>query len=151
MTKKWSLTKVSKRNLTDEANHFYAMYSGDLRRHAFITEMDGDDDDTSSIESFSTMATVDNNPGAGRVVDTYFFQPAGRQIEKLALRLTIRHLHPWRITATIDRIFGGYSSWLEPKSTLDNALLEIGIRHDGSTIVSGLKGLVRQAQWVKVT
>ena len=117
---------------------------------AHITEMedgdDGDDGDAKSIDSFSTTATVDDNPGTGRVLDTYFFQPAGRRIERLAMRLTIRHLHPWRITATIDRICGGYNSWLEPKSTLGYALWDIGTRHDGSTIVSGLKSLVRQAQ-----
>ena len=149
MARMKSLTKVLfKRKSIDEANIFYTMYSGIPWAQAHITEMeDSDDDDARSIESFSTTATVDDNPGTGRVLDTYFFQPAGRRIERLAMRFTIRHLHPWRIAAFINRN-SGYYLWLIPKWTLSYALQEISNAGNdlGSTIIAGLKSLVRQAQ-----
>lgn len=48
---------------------------------------DEDKDDTSSVSSFSTTATMDNNPGAGLSVDKYFYQPVGRKLEKIASRI----------------------------------------------------------------
>ena len=112
---------------------------------AYITELD-DDDDARTIETFSTTATVDDNPGTGRVLHTYFFQPAGQQLERLAMRFTIRHLHPSRIEAFI-AVGIGYFPWLEIKLTLSVALREIDPRHfSGPTVISGLKSLVRQAQ-----
>ena len=48
------------------------------------------EDDTSSINSFSTMATMDNIPGTGRTLDMCFYQPVGRAIEKFALKIAIR-------------------------------------------------------------
>ena len=112
---------------------------------AYITELT-DDDDAKSIDSFSTTATVDDNPGTGRVLDAYFFQPAGRRIERLAMRFTIRHLHPSRIEAFIDRGIGCFP-WLGLKLTLSNALRDIDTKHfSGPTVISGLKSLVRQAQ-----
>ena len=49
-----------------------------------------DKDDTSSISSFSTNATMDNIPGTGRTLDMCFYQPVGRAIEKFALKIAIR-------------------------------------------------------------
>ena len=154
MAKNRSLMRIFKRKSTDEASRFYAMFPGILGAQAYITGMDNDnDDDASSIESFSTMATVDDNPGTGRVLDTYFFQPAGRRIERLAMRFTIRHLHPSRIEAYIAG--GGIIlySMFDIKFTLSIALREIDRVHllwptvvFGPTVISGLKSLVRQAQ-----
>ena len=143
-----SLARIFKRRYTKEANRFYAIHPGILGPQVYIAAMDEDnDDDARSIESFSTTATVDDNPGTGRVLDTYFFQPAGRRIERLAMRFTIRHLHPWRIAAFINRN-SGYYLWLIPKWTLSYALQEISNAGNdlGSTIIAGLKSLVRQAQ-----
>ena len=123
------------------------MYPGILWAQTYITEMEDDDDgDTRSIESFSTTATVDGNPGTGRVLDTYFFQPVGRRIERLAMRFTIRHLHPSRIEAVITRGIG-YLPWLNLKFTLSFTLQRIDVVYfSGPTAISGLKSLVRQAQ-----
>ena len=125
------------------------MYPGIPCAQAHITEMEDDDDgDTRSIESFSTTATVDDNPGTGRVLDTYFFQPAGRRIERLAMRFTIRHLHPSRIEAFIRESFS-YPTSLQPKITLSvelQAIDKLGV--SGQTFVAGLKGLVKQAKCV---
>ena len=124
------------------------MYSGIPCAQAHITEMEDDDaGDAKSIDSFSTTATVDDNPGTGRVLDTYFFQPAGRRIERLAMRFTIRHLHPSRIEAYIAG--GGIIlySMFDIKFTLSIALQRIGVVYSSvSTVISGLKSLVRQAQ-----
>ena len=49
-----------------------------------------DEDDTSSISSCSTNATMDNIPGTGRTIDMCFYQPVGRAIEKFALKVAIR-------------------------------------------------------------
>ena len=143
-----SLTKVLfKRKSIDEANIFYAVSPGIPWAQARITEMEDDNDgDTRSIESFSTTATVDDNPGTGRVLDTYFFQPAGRRIERLAMRFTIRHLHPWRIEAFITEN-SKVSQYFIPKVTLNGALQEIGAGgYSAPIVISGLKSLVRQEQ-----
>ena len=128
----------------DEESRFYAMHFG---CDAYITEVDGDDDETGTINSFSTTATTDDNPGTGRILDTYFFQPVGRRIERLAMRFTIQHLHPWRIEVFINRSFG-YFPKTTIKSTLNYALQEInGVENGlGPTVIAGLKSLVRQAQ-----
>ena len=101
MIKKRSLINVFKRKPIDEANRFYGMYTDILQVQTHTVALDGDGEgegeDASSVESFSTAATVDNNPGTGRALDVYFFQPLGRRIERLAMRFTIRHLHPLRI------------------------------------------------------
>ena len=149
MTKgKFSLSLFRRRPI-DEEEYFYAMHPRipqSLRANT-TGVIDDDDGDVKSIESFSTTATIDNNPGTGRVLDMYFFQPAGRQIERLAMRFTIRHLHPWRIQTFVNRIFE-IDPWITPKLTLDNALQEIGRagNDSGSTVVAGLKSLVQQAQ-----
>ena len=49
-----------------------------------------DEDDASSISSCSTNATMDNIPGTGRTIDMRFYQPVGRAIERLALRIAIQ-------------------------------------------------------------
>ena len=123
------------------------MYSGIPCAQAHITEMEDDEDgDAKSIDSFSTTATVDDNPGTGRVLDTYFFQPAGRRIEGLAMRFTIRHLHPSRIEAFITRNIV-YYPFLDLKLTLSIALRDIDrCNFSGPTVISGIKSLVRQAQ-----
>jgi hypothetical protein len=60
------------------------------------------EEDTSSMSSFSTTATMDNNPGAGCTVDKYFYQPMGRRIEKLAMRIVMPILSPNRIFQYIE-------------------------------------------------
>ena len=122
------------------------MHPGILGVQAYIIGMDGDGkEDVMSIESFSTTATADDNPGTGRVLDTYFFQPIGRRIERLAMRFTIRYLHPRRIEAFMSRGIGCYP-WFAPKLTLSHTLREIDGYWSGPTFVSGLKSLVQQAQ-----
>ena len=49
-----------------------------------------DNTSDSDHESFSTNATMDDNIGTGRSVDKYFYQPAGRAVERLIGNLSRR-------------------------------------------------------------
>ena len=98
------LLELFKKSPSKEKELLYALCARDSDvQHRFITKEDNNSDNCST-NSFSTMATMDNNPGTGRVLDLYFFQPAGRGIERLAMRLSIRYLHPTRILAYIDGV-----------------------------------------------
>ena len=146
MAKKSSLIKVLKKNLSKEEAHFFAMYPEILQQHAAICTIADYDDEARSIQTFSTNATADDNPGTGRVLDTYFYQPVGRRIERLAMRITIRYLHPWRVCTFIETTFSGYG-WPPYKSpSLTMALDNILIVNIGSTVIAGLKGLVQQTR-----
>ena len=148
MPRKISMIKLFKRKSIYEMNRFYAVYPSDLRRHPPIIGIIGIDDDMKSVDSFSTMATVDDNPGTGRVLDTHFFQPLGRRIERLAMRFTIRYIHPWQIAAFIfcEDLKHGSQVILSFKSSINGALESIGQYYDGSVIIPGLKSVIRQAR-----
>lgn len=45
-------------------------------------------------DSCTTLATIDDNPGAGRILDKIFYQPIGKSIERLFLNLELRYFHP---------------------------------------------------------
>ena len=67
-------------------NHYDTGWKESYGTSAYIE----DEDDTSSISSCSTNATMDNIPGTGRTIDMCFYQPVGRAIEKSALKIAIR-------------------------------------------------------------
>lgn len=110
--------------------------------HATIRE---DDDDGDSMISILTMETIDNQPGTGRFLDTYIYQPLGRRIERLAMRYTIASLHPARIAQYIEASpsEGPDFRWY----TLNTAIANLcRFESNGSTILAGMKGLVKQTQ-----
>ena len=148
MAKKRSLTRIFKRKTTDEATRFYAMHHGVPWTQAYIAELDNDnDDDARLIESFPTIATVDDNPGTGRTVDKYFFQPIGRKIERFAMRITITSLPPWKISQYFDTTLDLYVNVVYSfHSNIGQALAGLGELKRGSTIIAGLKSLVKQTQ-----
>lgn len=45
-------------------------------------------------DSMSTLATVDDNPGTGRSIDKYVYQPVGRYIERRFLNLELKYFRP---------------------------------------------------------
>ena len=112
-------------------------------RSAYVEDVD----DTSSMSSLSTMATMDNNPGAGLTIDKYFYQPVGRAIEKLALRVAIRLniCHP--SPAQILRIVG-----LNPANFIWTGRVEkpnvviASISAEHPTHIPGILSLVEQSQ-----
>ena len=44
-------------------------------------------EDIASVSSYSTNATADDLPGVGRTLDTYFYQRAGRVVERVANKI----------------------------------------------------------------
>lgn len=102
------------------------------------------DDAASSILTFSTTATTDNIPGAGRSVDTFFYQPVGKWIERFAMRISISSLHPTQISRYIEAqlLYHDYGP-LFVRSQLNPHEV---IARTGPTFVAGLKSLVKQTQ-----
>ena len=105
-----------------------------------------EDDDTLTINSFSTNATVDNNPGPGRTIDTYFYQPAGRAIEKLALKIAIGFRiwqpSPTQILRFLMKIDRGGLGW-----NRDGPSMVISrMSNEEPTAVPGVLSLVQQSQ-----
>lgn len=107
-----------------------------------------DDDDGSSMISISTMETVDDQPGTGRSIDTYIYQPAGRWI--LAMRFTIASLHPVRIAQYIEADYTNFAPYFFDKwpSSSNEVVAALCVSHRNATVVAGLKGLVKQTQYV---
>ena len=106
-----------------------------------------DEDDTSSISSFSTNATMDNIPGTGRTLDMCFYQPVGRAIEKFALKVAIRLniCHP--SPAQILRFLGLSSMYWVNGVTADKPSAVIAyISADRPSAVPGILSLVQQSQ-----
>lgn len=105
--------------------------------------VDVDDDDTNSMWSISTNATMDNIPGTGRTIDTYFYQFFGRKIERLIFRISLAHLSPDRILRFL---------WVDdiayPRTRLSLSHTIYVIRNDVQ--VAGLKSLVKQSQSVSL-
>ena len=105
-----------------------------------------DEDDTSSISSFSTNATMDNIPGTGRTIDMRFYQPVGRAIEKFALKIAIRlnicHPSPTQIL----RFFGLSPDvyWRGEVRKPSDAIARISAERP--THARGILSLVQQSQ-----
>ena len=105
-----------------------------------------DVDDTSSISSFSTNATMDNIPGTGRTIDMRFYQPVGRAIEKFALKIAIRlnicHPSPTQIL----RFFGLSPDvyWRGEVRKPSDAIARISAERP--THARGILSLVQQSQ-----
>lgn len=103
------------------------------------------DDDASSISSFSTTATADNLPGTGRLLDKYFFQPMGKKIETLAMRVTISTLSPAHISRYIESGFKNVDACLR-NMPISDVLAQTSRFHNGSICIAGLKSLVKQTR-----
>lgn len=121
----------------------------EFRRYVSVSD-DDDDDDGSSIISTSSTATFDDLPGTGRTLDMCIFQPMGGRIERLALRFTIASLHPACIAQYIGSDVSGYYQLFSDRMTLHDAIAYFCTytTRNGSTVVAGMKGLVKQTQFV---
>lgn len=115
--------------------HLWSYYN---RIHYGVTE-DDDDDDTNSALTVSTNATMDNNPGTGRTIDTYVYQFLGRKLEHVIFRMSMGYLSPDRILQFLMRRTVIVESFDRP------SLSEI-LRMIPKDRVSGLKCLVKQSQ-----
>lgn len=104
-----------------------------------VVDRDETNDDTSSMSSFSTTATTDDNPGAGWTVDKYFYQPVGRRIENLAFQISMPFLSPFRIFQYIEEHhFNGALSF-------DQLFMPMFTNLD-SVYLAGLNSLIHQTQ-----
>ena len=106
-----------------------------------------DDDDTSSISSCSTNATMDNIPGTGRTIDMCFYQPAGRAIERIALKIAIRlnicHPSPAQIIRVL-RLSSWNRIWLKKVKKPGDVINAISA--EKPTHARGILSLVQQSQ-----
>lgn len=109
-------------------------------------DVDRPDNDAPSVSSFSTMATMDDNPGPGRVIDKHLYQTVGRKIELLAGRIAISYVPPGAILNYIDQeaLLGlGISI---PRST-PRSIADIMTKwEEGNAVMDGWKALVKQIQ-----
>lgn len=106
--------------------------------------------DNMSISTVSTMATFDDLPGTGRIIDKHFYQPTGRRIERLAVRITFPFLTPGDITHRISGLIT--QSYFLPRIDVRSQgaiLYDISKATfwDGRTVVVGLESLIRQTRW----
>lgn len=100
------------------------------------------DEDASSVRTYSTNSTVDDNPGTGRLVDKYLYQKGGRKVERLIfwVRIKLPNVHP----VIISRImYSGYYSSRSPTTSLSASMHGFG---GEPILISGLQNLVRQTQ-----
>lgn len=95
-----------------------------------------------SVSSFSTTATMDDNPGPGRTLDKCY-QYLGKKIERSIFRFSIYTLHPTRIFQCLwkdgDSWYNGYGR------RLSDVMENIHV-WKGPASVAGLKSLTQQTQ-----
>lgn len=109
-----------------------------------------DSDCACSITSVSTNATMDDNPGPGRVVDKFIYQFLGRKIERLANRyISIYFLSPDRIVEYLWIREPEYI-WPSVNTTMDLAMERIcsspHLHCTPRARIAGLKRLIQQSQ-----
>ena len=105
-----------------------------------------DEDDTSSIGSCSTNATMDDNPGAGLTIDKYFYQPVGHAVERFALKIAIRlnmyHPSPAHILRFLRLV--PRDSIPDGKKSPSDVIADISVKQPSA--VPGILSLVQQSQ-----
>lgn len=113
---------------------------------------DGDDDsDTWSISTVSTNATMDNNPGTGRIIDICIYQFLGRKIERFANRISISLLSPAEIFRSLEYVRSSVGTPVDPRTlswAIDrlNCFPQHCLPCEPGACLAGLKSLVRQSQ-----
>lgn len=110
-----------------------------------IEEYEDDGSDAMSIISHSTNATVDNLPGAGRVMGN-FYQSLGRKLERAAMQFGIVHPPPAQILRHFTHEYA--ARWIsltywEPPTDYRRVIRDMTNRD-----ITGLKSLIKQTQSV---
>ena len=113
----------------------------------FIEEVDDVDSDASSEISSSSMATVDDNPGTGRVIDKYVYQKGGRKIEQIVSRLRLPYLSTGHHLECITRYKEVHKAYFGIGGTedLDSALQAFHGPYM-TYVVNGLKVLLKRSR-----
>lgn len=121
--------------------------------HAILHDVDTVEGTTSS---FSTMDTISNNPGPGRVLDKYFYQKVGRWIERVTVRIALSWASlPSEVIVTRTLELGNFTANTKgpeffnlstsPRKASYIARRLTSIRH-GCATIDGLNCLFRQTQ-----
>lgn len=118
----------------------------------FIEDADHLEGEYITCSLVSSMETMDDNPGTGRVLDKFVLQPMGRKIENILGRLALRYFLPPETISS--RIFTLWSdtepgsillvSWRSPLNLM-NAMSDIASMESGVYVLSGLQRLMDQA------
>lgn len=120
----------------------------------FYDNSENDDDVTLVISSISSlsMATIDDNPGTGRLIDKYIYQVVGRMIERCAGRIVFHSLPPNAIGQRIVDHWAYHQvlTWLITPSglSIDRILQSMENTQQGEMVISGYKRLVAQTSYV---
>lgn len=123
------------------------MLENPISHFALRLDCNSTDDDASSVGTYSTNSTVDDNPGPGRLVDKYLYQKGGRKVERLIfwVRIKLPNVHPVLISRILDDTWGAKLSRRCPTTSLSAAIRRIE-RVGKPGQISGLQSLVRQTQ-----
>lgn len=105
-----------------------------------------DDDDTSTISSYSTNSTVDDNPGTGRLIDKHIYQRLGRKLERFLFWIKPPMLTPGQICAFFEKQNGEHGIFYSLGLTSRGGSIVDSFRDRSS--VYGLKCLIKQTQSV---
>lgn len=130
----------------DDGRPFFGGYIEDTEHE------DGDDDgDTWSISTVSTNATMDNNPGTGRIIDVCIYQFLGRKIERFATRISISLLSPAEIFRSLAYVRSNVGVPAIPHNlswAIDriSCFPQHSLPCEPGACLAGLKSLVRQSQ-----
>ena len=73
---------------------FYRFYNVEKANPITTTKTEYIEEYASPVSSFSTMATMDDNPGTGRVIDKYAIQPLTKKLERFVGRAFGPHFVP---------------------------------------------------------
>lgn len=135
---KKGLRSILKRRQNDDDDY---MLEHPNPHHNLRLDYNSADEDASSVMSYSTTSTVDDNPGTGRLVDKYLYQKGGRKVQKLIpwVRIKLPNVHPVLISRTL-----GNKYFLLRSN--QNYPLSFAIFMTDRAVFRGLQNLVRQTQ-----
>lgn len=119
----------------------------EIRLAAFdVYRSETDDNDTSTIRTYSTNSTVDDNPGPGRLIDKHIYQRLGRKLERFIIWIKPPMLLPAHILAYFEKQNNGHGIFYSWDPTYRKRSILGPFRE--KTSIYGLKCLVKQAQLV---
>lgn len=136
----WAATEIS------SAREFEGVDTGAFSIRSSRRSDDMADDDAISFLSDSTNATMDDNPGPGRVLDKFIYQAIGRKIERFAGRVSIPFLPPGAIVFRIMELQGNTPLPPFKRHPLSEVMDDISILPNGNSIMKGLRALLKQTR-----
>lgn len=114
----------------------------------YLSGYEEDYDDGASFCSLSTNATMDDNPGPGRIIDKCIYQFLGKKIEQFANRISISCLPPHTIAQClwVNMIHLPNDEFYPLGPIIGLIQADPNLPCEGSARIAGLKSLVKQAK-----